>query len=96
MFTFLAKLPHSSMCKTNLSESDFPDKPETKKERQLSLPLFIINIVYDLLDSLVATSDEIFFTKPCSTAPGPTSTNVSAPAAIMFWIVCVQRTGAVN
>jgi len=33
MFTFLAKLPHSLMNKTNLSESDFPDKPETKKER---------------------------------------------------------------
>ena len=96
MFTFLAKLPHSLMCKTNLSESDFPDKPETKKRAATFVTALLLILYTTYWIPEVATSDEIFFTKPCSTAPGPTSTNVSAPAAIMFWIVCVQRTGAVN
>ena len=48
------------------------------------LSFISIYVVYFYCTPEVVTSDEIFFTKPCSTAPGPTSIKVSAPAAIMF------------
>lgn len=53
-------------------------------------------IAYALCRLSAATLRSIFFISPCNTLPGPSSTKLSAPSAIMFCIDCVQRTGAVS
>lgn len=61
----------------------------SKKTRNCmgSTAFIMCNVIFFYCTPDVATSEEIFLTNPCSTAPGPTSTKVSAPAATIFWTV---------
>ena len=43
-----------------------------------------------------STSGAIFFTRPCSTLPGPTSIKVFAPSLTMLRTLWVHLTGAVS
>ena len=72
-------------------------------EKIAALVVVIEDTVYLLLNARMyqampwaMASLSIFLMSPCSTAPGPHSVKSVAPSAIMFLIVCVQRTEAVS